>query len=352
MGQPATNPRIVQFGLFEVDLDARELRKSGMRIKLQDQPFQILALLLEHPGEIVTREELQKRLWPQDTFVDFDLNLNGAVKKLRQALGDDSANPRFIETLYRRGYRFIGQRNGFAAAPQPVSVSSNRAQDRVDSEPQTAKPSKINRQVLVWTIPAALILIAALVWFTRVSPVPRILGYTQITHDGLHKGHILTDGERLYFTELQNDHFVPAQVSVLGGETSAVPISFPNGYPPDIASDGSALLVAAFDGTKQGPLFSVPLPSGSPQRLGSDFGQAATWSRDRTQLVFASGSEIYAASGNGSQPCKLATVDGAATDLRFSPDGRRLRFSVLAPNSDFSSLWELNQDGSSLHPLL
>src|SRR6201987_2640975 len=112
MGQPANNPRIVQFGLFEVDLDARELRKSGMRIKLQDQPFQILAMLLERPGEIVTREELQKRLWPQDTFVDFDLSLNSAVKKLRQALNDDSENPRFVETLYRRGYRFIGPVNG------------------------------------------------------------------------------------------------------------------------------------------------------------------------------------------------------------------------------------------------
>jgi DNA-binding winged helix-turn-helix (wHTH) protein len=100
---PAANSRIIKFGVFELDLDARELRKSGIRIKLHDQPFQILATLLERPGEIVTREELQKRLWPQDTFVDFDLSLNSAVKKLRLALGDDSANPRFIETLYRRG---------------------------------------------------------------------------------------------------------------------------------------------------------------------------------------------------------------------------------------------------------
>src|SRR5580700_11905029 len=112
MAESAAKSNIIQFGLFELDLQARELRKSGIRIKLQDQPFQILSMLLKRPGEIVTREELQKRLWPGDTFVDFDLSLNSAVKKLRQALNDDSENPRYIETLYRRGYRFIGTVNG------------------------------------------------------------------------------------------------------------------------------------------------------------------------------------------------------------------------------------------------
>ena len=102
MSQPATNPRVVSFGLFELDLEARELRKSGIRIKLQEQPLQILAMLLERPGSIVTRDELKKELWSEDTFVDFDLSLNSAVKKLRQALNDDSENPRYIETLYRR----------------------------------------------------------------------------------------------------------------------------------------------------------------------------------------------------------------------------------------------------------
>src|ERR1700751_2535162 len=107
MEELTTSKRALRFGLYEVDFAAQELRKSGIRIKIQDQPFQILALLLERPGDIVTREELQKRLWPGDTFVDFDLSLNSAVKKLRQALGDESDNPRFVETLYRRGYRFI-----------------------------------------------------------------------------------------------------------------------------------------------------------------------------------------------------------------------------------------------------
>ena len=102
------SPRLVRFGTFEVDLRAGELRKDGVKLKLSGQPFQVLAILLEHPGDIVTREELQKRLWP-DTFVDVERNLNTAVNKIREVLGDSAESPRFVETLPRRGYRFIGE---------------------------------------------------------------------------------------------------------------------------------------------------------------------------------------------------------------------------------------------------
>jgi TolB-like protein/Tfp pilus assembly protein PilF len=101
----ASNVR--RFGTFEVDLRARELRKGGIRIRLQDQPFEILAMMIERPGEVVTRDELRDRLWPAGTFVDFEHSLNAAIKRLRGALGDDADNPRFVETLHRRGYRFI-----------------------------------------------------------------------------------------------------------------------------------------------------------------------------------------------------------------------------------------------------
>lgn len=97
---------LVRFGVFEVDLQAGELRKQGLRIKLQEKPFQVLCILLERPGAVVTREELQKRLWP-DTIVESEHNLNAAIQRLRVALGDSADNPRFIETLPRRGYRFI-----------------------------------------------------------------------------------------------------------------------------------------------------------------------------------------------------------------------------------------------------
>src|SRR5437773_10353182 len=95
------------FGVFEVDLRAAELRKHGVRIKLQEQPFQILSLLLEHPGEVVTRDELREKLWPAHTFVDFDRSLNKAMTKLRAALGDSADSPRYVETIPRHGYRFL-----------------------------------------------------------------------------------------------------------------------------------------------------------------------------------------------------------------------------------------------------
>jgi cholera toxin transcriptional activator len=99
--------KIVRFGVFELDLAAGELRKNSVKLRLQEQPFQVLALLLERAGDVVTREELQLKLWPADTFVDFDHSLNTAVNKLREALGDSASSPRYIETLARRGYRFI-----------------------------------------------------------------------------------------------------------------------------------------------------------------------------------------------------------------------------------------------------
>jgi DNA-binding winged helix-turn-helix (wHTH) protein len=102
-----TRTRKIRFGAFQVDLRSGELRKHGTRIRLQEQPFRILAMLLENPGELVTREELQKELWPADTFVDFETGLNTAIKRLRDALGDSAEHPRYIETLPRRGYRFI-----------------------------------------------------------------------------------------------------------------------------------------------------------------------------------------------------------------------------------------------------
>lgn len=117
MEEQGRSPRVLRFGAFEADLRAGELRKHGLRVRLQEQPFQILAMLLERPGEAVTREELRQKLWPADVFVDFDQGLNNAIKKLRLALGDSAENPRFVETLARHGYRFIAPVNGTERAP-------------------------------------------------------------------------------------------------------------------------------------------------------------------------------------------------------------------------------------------
>jgi len=110
----------IRFGVYEVDLRAGELHKHGVKVKLQEQPFQVLQILLEHPGEIVTREDLRQRIWPSDTFVDFDGGVNNAVKRLREALGDSAESPRYVETIPRKGYRFIGPLNGNG---KPVAVA-------------------------------------------------------------------------------------------------------------------------------------------------------------------------------------------------------------------------------------
>ena len=117
MNTSASHPPVTRFGVFEFDLRSKELHKQGMKIRLQGQPVEILAMLLERPGETVTREELQKRLWPADTFVDFEQGLNNAMKRLRTALDDSAGTPRFIETIPRRGYRFISE-----IKEEPVAV--------------------------------------------------------------------------------------------------------------------------------------------------------------------------------------------------------------------------------------
>jgi TolB-like protein/DNA-binding winged helix-turn-helix (wHTH) protein/lipoprotein NlpI len=166
MRSPAA-ARVLRFGVFEADLHARELRKQGMQIKLQEQPFQILAFLLEHPGEIVTREHLRQKLWPADTFVDVDNSVNAAINRLREALGDSAESPRFVETLPRRGYRFVA----------PVTEIKGPERDSVHENANAvipARPEEVpaignlrgSRTIAKLSLAVALvvILVAASVW--------------------------------------------------------------------------------------------------------------------------------------------------------------------------------------------
>ena len=130
--------RTIRFGAFEADLPSGEIRKSGSRIKLQDQPFKVLQILLEHPGDLVTREELQSRIWPEDSFGDFDHAVNVAVGKLRAALGDSAENPSFIETVPRRGYRFVatvGRRSGGYASAAAADQRRSAQQSGIGIQP-------------------------------------------------------------------------------------------------------------------------------------------------------------------------------------------------------------------------
>src|SRR5580658_9213519 len=151
--------RKMRFGAFEVDLRSGEVHKHGIRLKLQDQPFQVLAILLEHAGDVVTREEFREKLWPADTFVDFDTGLNSAIKKLRDVLSDSADEPRYIETLPRRGYRFIAAvENG----PPPLSASVELRVVPVPAERRPRQPWYQRRLVVAAGIAALLIVVAAI----------------------------------------------------------------------------------------------------------------------------------------------------------------------------------------------
>ena len=153
MQVPAQDRQAVRFGSYTVDLASREVWNGGGRISLQEKPFQILATLLEHPGKLVTREELQQKLWPAGTFVDFDHSINTAIKKLREALGDDAEQPRFIETLPRRGYRFIGQLEETIEEEKKTSAAETKP-----AVPQTQQ-TQLRRR---WYAPFAVAIIAGI----------------------------------------------------------------------------------------------------------------------------------------------------------------------------------------------
>jgi DNA-binding winged helix-turn-helix (wHTH) protein len=141
MKEGPSSPQVVRFGVFEVDLRSGELRKQGFRIRLQEQPFRILTLLVERPGEVVSREELQQKLWPEGTFVDFEKGLNIAVRKLRDALGDSADSPRFVETLSRRGYRFIASVQTRDVEGAFVSAHDRATASMVPGESRAAESS-------------------------------------------------------------------------------------------------------------------------------------------------------------------------------------------------------------------
>jgi TolB-like protein/DNA-binding winged helix-turn-helix (wHTH) protein/Flp pilus assembly protein TadD len=170
MDAPASSRRRVRAGLFEVDLGSGEVHKNGRKVSLQEQPFRVLAILLERPGEVVTREELQARVWPADTFVGFDEGINTAIRKLRVAFGDSADNPRFIETIPRRGYRFVAPLHETIAEPgQPsVKVAIEDA-----TELQRTRTKSFQRLAAALSA-AALLVVLASVTYLRRSPPPAI----------------------------------------------------------------------------------------------------------------------------------------------------------------------------------
>src|ERR1017187_9614851 len=348
MQVPAAKSRVIRFGVFEVDLQEAELRKSGIRIKLQEQPFQILTILLERPGQTVIREELRRQLWPADTFVDFDHSLNSSIKKLREALGDDSENPRFIETLHRRGYRFIA----------PVDGSRAPAVERSEQLPPVAAAHSESSSLArwqKWAATVALFVGAMLLglWLRSPLPAPRVLASQELTNDADAKLSLVTDGNRVYFTENSPDHYRIGQVSIRGGEAAPVDVPFPDPVVDAVSAERSELLIERANsaiGDFQLSMWSVPIPAGSPRTLGDAFGHDAVWS-PTGKLAFAKGNDFYIAEHDGANPRKFATAPDFPTGINFSPDGNRFRFTVTHLISGTSTIWEARADGSDMHPL-
>ena len=289
-------PALIRFSVFEVDLRARELRKNGVRLKLQEQPFQVLQALVEHPGELVTREELQGRIWGGNTTVDFDQSLNRAVNKLRDSLGDGASTPRFIETLPRRGYRFIGSIEPAITIKDTPPVQSGA------------------RHKMAWAMVAALAVVGAGLWLInnrRIPPSPRVVQVTAFTGTEAHVA-FSPDGKQVAFAwngEKQDNTDIYAKVI---GEPDTLRLT----------SD------TAFDGYP-------------------------AWSPDGRQIAFASDrgqGGVYVISALGGHERKAADI---VTDSRpaWSPDGKFLlvarKYRDWGPESGDGALFLVPLDNSS-----
>jgi Tol biopolymer transport system component/DNA-binding winged helix-turn-helix (wHTH) protein len=310
---------VVKFGVYEVDPRLAELRRNGVKVKLQEQPFQVLTLLLEKPGEVVSRDDLQKRLWPSDTFVDFDHSLNAAVRRLRDALGDSADNPRFIETLSRRGYRFLAPVNGHA----PVAV---------------APPKRhVNR---AWLAGAIAILVAASIsvgWHAGhrlVAPKPpseeRL---TANSSDAPVSGSALSPNGKLLAYVDPRGIFLR---EIESNEVHALPL--PDGFRAHSVKwfpDGDHVLAAAAAGWTQPPgLWNISILGGAPRSIVENSSQASV-SPDGRQIAFfrgdkLNGSQLFIANADGSDPEQILDLAGFPLGSpAWSPDGKTLAFTKV-----------------------
>ena len=350
--------RTWRFGVYEVDTRRVELRRNGTAIKLREQPFSILVHLLEHAGEIVSREELRRVLWPSDTFVDFDHSLSMAVMNLREALGDSSETPLYIETIPKRGYRFIAPVtsaseivNGtMSSRREPALFAINGTSEATQ---RAAEPADAGLQ-LRWWMPAVAVLFvgifASTIWYFRHPlPPPHISEYGQLTHDGKRKDLVGADGTRLYFNRPTDSQLI-AQVSMSGGEIVPVPVPLPYPWLRDVAPDGSALLVASLADGKQ---WTVGIPGLSLRQISEDIATvSAAWSPDGKSLAYRTAEgDIGLMRSDGTEAHRLIALhDRTESPIgeppSWSPDGSKIRFTRN------NTLWEMSSDGSGLHQLL
>jgi len=335
---------VLSFGPFEADLQTQELKKQGVLLRLPGQSFQILTMLLQRPGQLVSREELKQALWPADTFVDFEKGTNAAINRLREALGDSAENPRYVETLPRRGYRLIAAVTGGPS---------------VDQRPAEVPPASVHARrplhfVLV-TLGALIITIGAVAgWrtFFGKPTAPKVLRFTRLTNDGQAKaGPLATDGGRVYFNEvLPGPRNIVAQVSIHGGE--AVPIALQLRQPMvlDASEDGTELLIANEEGNGFS-LWVQPMAGGSPRRVGTALAHDAGFGPGAASVIYGSKKDVYSTNRDGSSSRKLLTAGHVAFAFQYSPDARVFRFSIFDLQIDDMAIMESTADGSKFQKM-
>ncbi len=363
--------RTIGFGPFEADLETGELRKSGVRLKLGGQPFEVLAALLERPGQLVTREEMRKRLWSGDTFVDFGHGLSTAVNKLREALGDSAGQPRYIETLPRRGYRFIGK----VGVPQPQEVPPVRvprdadslahslASVPVSSRHETAEPEwagtfideewqatvPVKRQTLInlWTLlPVAVILALVLagLWSRLSAPSPE----ERERALKLAAEHAEPWGSRdpaIWRAEVSRSHEIGVLKRIISDRDS---IGGPQPSP-----DGRKLVYMA--GTLHAAQIWVCNSDGSAPRRLTNMSVTGTprWSPDSQWIAFDSDgnfghSGIYVISVEGG-PARPIVDDGANNSVpSWSHDGKWMYFASNRSTDEQDQVWKVSLNDGRL----
>lgn len=329
---------VVRFDAFEVDLRAGELRRHGRRIKLQEQPFRILSLLLERSGELVTREELRQNLWPADTFVDFDHGLNSGVARLREALRDSADKPRYIETIAKRGYRFIGPLDSFAAAVpdfHPVASASNVAPAVLD---KAFVGNHASRGVWVGVVACLALVCASGIWLAhRLNPDSQLARLEVLPLVGL-RGMQATpafspDGALVAFRQSDGAKNTGIYAAVVGGDKSLQLTSDPGDFCPTWSPDGRQVAFIRYS-DQAASIYIVPALGGTERRvyLGPAFMKAGlSWSPDGRFLAF---SESDTANATRSTISLLSITDSSTKALTFPPPGSFDHEAAFSPDGN------------------
>jgi DNA-binding winged helix-turn-helix (wHTH) protein len=339
---------VVKFGAFELRLDTGELRKYGVRIRLQTRPFQILQALLEQPGHVVTREDLRVRLWSVNTFVDFESGLNTAINRLRSALGDSADNPIFVETLARVGYRFIAPATWAVAAPVDTPVNRTLPGNpvnpvkKVDGSPPTGRRRTfllLACGALIALLGVAIVLLAAILFrrpasFRQLTFSRGFIRNARFTHDG--KGVVYSADFSGKLGHLFMTDTASSDTRDLGFQALQL---------ASLSPTGQMGLLLRSKSLSHPALETVPLRGGSPHAL-SPHAVNADWSPDDTLCLITENNGLYSVEYPPGR--KLYTSHGWIDDLRVSPRGDRVAFAEhLIRDDDAGQIVVVTSTGKS-----